>query len=453
MLEFLKKHRLPVIIFAAALGIRIFAMLSFESEKSLLYVSDSYTYLSVAQNLIDHGIYSMERADPPTPDNFRTPLYPFFLTPFVAMGASIYLAVILQNLIFSFAAVCTFLLAQRLWSTGVAFVGTLLFVLEPITALISAQVMTEPLFLSFFVPAVLLFSLAVKEAHPRYALFGALLLGLAALTRPVAFYLCILIPLALILAGWKPFPWRKIAAGILTFFLVLSPWLLFTTLVVKTPDFSSLSSFDLYAYHGRLFDEWREKRGVRTESDRLPVFDYSPIDATFDAEVTSDMRTIGLRYIFSHPFEYAFFHLLRMPRLFTDSGYVTILNGFSPSEVGINAASGGFLDTLLSKRAGALIRQTLETPALGVLLLADLFFILCALGAFLHLLLYRKQYGALNKVSLFLIIILGLYTFLASPIGGPRLRIPLNAILFFLAADTVRILIQIRRERHKHATA
>lgn len=454
MVNYVKTHKAVLVIFFAALLMRVAAMFSFENEVSLIYVSDSQTYLSIAHNLIEHGVFSMELSDDPTPDSFRTPLYPFFLIPFVYLETSLYLPVLVQNLIFSLVAALSFLLARRLFSERVAFFGMLLFVLEPTTALISGQVMTEPLFLSSFIPAVLLLAVALKEKNIRALYLGALLLALAALTRPVAFYLFPLIPLAVLLMRGKEdlrLSLKQAALALLIFFCAVSPWFIFLLKELHTVNFSSLSSFDLYTYHGRLFDEWRYSRDPLI-ADRLSPLDYSVMD-TFDASIIPTMQKVGLGYILSHPFEYALYHALRLPRLFTDSGYGSIMSGFSIGEKSINSFGGGFLDTLFSSQAGWLIHQTLREPLLLVLFVGDLFFVLCLLLSLLTLWVHWKETRVLNKVALFLMIILALYAFLASPIGGPRLRIPLNAILFFLAADTVRMLMQMRREGKKHASA
>ena len=75
----MSNRKIAILIFVTAFILRLFVLWSFDSEKSLLYVADSLTYLQTAKNMLEHGVYSMEISDAPHPDNFRSPLYPAFL--------------------------------------------------------------------------------------------------------------------------------------------------------------------------------------------------------------------------------------------------------------------------------------------------------------------------------------------------------------------------------------
>jgi len=68
-------NKIAILIFSAALLLRLFVLWSFDSERSLLYVADSLNYLQTAKNMLAEGIYSTEISQTPHPDNFRTPFY------------------------------------------------------------------------------------------------------------------------------------------------------------------------------------------------------------------------------------------------------------------------------------------------------------------------------------------------------------------------------------------
>ena len=417
---------------------RLAALSSFSEEKSLLYISDSLTYLQVAQNVISHGVFSMEiMTNAPHPDNFRTPLYPLFLIPFVLAKTSLYTIVIVQNILFAAAMVGFYLLSRRLVSDQVAAIATILFSLEPMTALISSQIMTEPLFTSLFVIGILLLALAVKEKNQRFILIAAAILGLSALAKPVALYIAVvIIPLTAVFMNIKKY-WKSALLGWAIFFITITPWIYYSLFIIKTHEFSSLGSFDLYAYHATYFDAWRADHGALT-TDRLPELDLMMVNRTFDARPIALLKSTGLHYIQAHFSEYLFYHILRLPQLYTDSGASNILNGL-PFIPHFDLVQGKYFYEFDPLRPLAIFQQFAKQPALLILFFADTLFILITILAFLQPVIFYQKKKVWNIPLLIIIAVLIGYTILASPIGGARLRIPVNFFLFLLATDTVFI--------------
>lgn len=436
----MSNKKIIAIIFLLAFLMRMAALFSFAEEKSLLYVSDSLTYIQVAKNIINHGVYSMEISDTPHPDNFRTPLYPIFLIPFVWLKTSLYVPAIVQCLIMSLGAALIFLLGQKIFSRKTAAIAAVLFAIEPFGALISAQIMTEAMFVSLFVPSLLLLGLYIKNHDKKKLALAAILLALASLARPVAFYLFILIPISAFIIQKKIICLKDIFIPLILFFTIVGPWITFNIFAVKTFEFSSLPGFDLYAYHGTYFNKWRIKRGADS-NDTLPKVDLGKLNDTLNARAIPELKSVGLSYILSHKYEYAFYQIIRMPRLYTDSGYASILNGIPQLQMNYGSIKGGFFDRAkLTDIENTLYKPIKNSPILLVLLLADIGFIIISILAFSNPIIHRLKSGEWNKVSLFFVLFLILYTFLASPIGGARFRIPINPLLFLLSIDSVLLL-------------
>lgn len=436
-------HKWALIIFTAALVLRAAALFSWQDETSLYYVSDSYTYRQVAANLIEHGVYSMELSPTPHPDNFRTPLYPFFLFPFVYFKISMYVPVIIQSLIMAIGSVFIYRLATRIWNEKIARWSALLYALEPFTALIGTQLMTEAIFTTLFLPSLLYFALYLKDNQTKYLIFGATLLALSALTRPVAFYLFVLIPLVALFGKNRQFLWKKIFIPLTIFFLIISPWLYFIKFVVKTSEFSSLSSFDMYAYHGVYFDNWRAERGA---TDRLPYLNLDEINHTLDARPIPKFKEVGLGYITDHFGEYLWYHFIRLPYLWTDSGYASILNGIPSLKFTYDSVKGGFVDQInLLHPYQTFIRPIMNEPFLLVLFVADIMFIITASLALLNPVFHFLKTRDFEWAAILLVAFLLLYTALASPIGGARFRIPVNFLIFALTLDSIFLLIKTRK--------
>lgn len=426
-----------IIIFAAALGMRLVALVSFDSEQSLFYVADSYHYVQVAKNLIEHGVYSMEISDAPHPDNFRTPLYPLFLLPFVWLGTSFYTPVVAQILIVSGGMAIIYLLARRVFDEKVAAIGALLFALEPFGALINVQLLTEAIFIPLFVSAILLFMHYAKTRENKSIYVGSILLAFAGLTRPISFYLFIFIPILVLVANHKKIAWKTMGFSLGLFFLVVSPWVAFNAVALHTPVVSSISNLQLYEYYGRYFDAWR---GMRGATDRLLDISLDPVNKTFNARAIPPIAAIGRAYLLDHAGEYALYHISRLPALFTDSGYASILNGVPGLHFYLDTSnSGGFFDQIELRHLERTIEAIREQPVIVLLLFADLAFILITILAVLNPYLHWRKDRAIPKEIIFVYLLLGAYTVIASPIGGARFRIPINIFLFLLAITSIRM--------------
>ncbi len=428
-------NKIAILIFSAALLLRLFVLWSFDSERSLLYVADSLNYLQTAQNMLAEGIYSTQISQPPHPDNFRTPFYPAFLVPFVYLKTSLYLPALAGAILMSLAAVFVFIFGKKIFDRKTAAAGALLFALEPVGAIISSQLMAEAMFMLFFVPAVFKLGFYVRSGRRRELLLGALFMALAALTRPVAIWFFVLIPIVILLAGLNRENLKNFLLAFLIFLGVLSPWLFYSFFTLGTWGLYSQSDMALYTYHAKLFSEWLG------EPEALRSVNYEAMEKNFDARVIPEMKKAALELITSRPFEYARFHLAKTYRLFSDSGFVNVLNGLPYPQFHYDSAQGGFLES------GDFVALR-EKPPLIILLLADLAIVLISVLAFLNPFFVRKFSGENYKPKLFFVFVIIIYALLASPIGGPRLRIPLNPLLFLLALESIMFSYKLVRKTY-----
>ncbi|OGH73276.1 MAG: hypothetical protein A2921_04205 [Candidatus Magasanikbacteria bacterium RIFCSPLOWO2_01_FULL_43_20b] len=457
----MSNKKIFAIIFLLAFLMRLTALFSFAEEKSLLYVNDSQTYLQTAKNILEHGVYSMEISETPHQDNFRTPLYPLFLLPFVWLKTSLYVPAIVQSIIMSFGIGLVFWLGQKIFSRKAAITAAVLFALEPTGALISAQIMAEAIFTPLFLGALFSVLMYIKTSKTKFLWYGSSLLAMSALARPIAFPLFIILPTAVWFVNQhiKTFgvvvndKYKKIArhaaASLGIFFLIISPWLYFIFFTVHSSSFSSIVWTQGYEYRARYFDEWRAKRGAPDE-DRLPYADMRPVNETLDARAIAPIKLVVTNYLKTHFPQYLWFHFIRVPYLFTDSGYASILNGIPQLNFNYDTThgtvSGGFLEQIDWRQPSQTVIRVENQPLFLVLFFADLFFIVVALLAVANPLIFFWRQRQWSKEIIFLIGIILLYSAIASPIGGPRFRIPINPLLFLLAADTILILNKFRSD-------
>jgi 4-amino-4-deoxy-L-arabinose transferase-like glycosyltransferase len=197
--------------------------------------ADTVQYYKTAYNLNKYGVYSHDNPDEdvkgwtPKPDAFLTPGYPLFLTLFVDAppNAQTYAAITSDQALLATLAVLLTLLLFRPLSLWVALPTALLAALSPHLISAATYVLSETLF-----SVLLLLSLLVLGLHARAArwylpalLAGGLLLGLAALTRPVVE----LFPGAAVFLLFVSYDWRKAVRGaailLLGFCLAWAPWI------------------------------------------------------------------------------------------------------------------------------------------------------------------------------------------------------------------------------------
>lgn len=434
-------RRAFVLIFIAALLVRVTAMFAFDGEQSLLYL-DSHTYIQAAKNMLTYGMYSMGYDTPPTPDSFRTPLYPLILLPFVKFGISWYVLAVIQAIAMSFAAGFAFLLGIKIFSERIAFWGALLFAVEPFGALIGTQVMTEAFFSLLFIAALYSFARYTRDTQPKQLILGAVALAFAALLKQFALFFGIFIIVAFFMSSVRPRQWRTLVAALGVFVAILSPWIIRNRIMLHTWDFSSQSGYNLYAYNARYFSFWLQAHfpgRIAQKQVFLEYNDRASLNDRYDTSEVPHMQEAAMRFIGSYPLLYTIFHVEHMPLLFTNSAYNNLLYAISPLGFSYSAERALYKDIGTFHFWDA-ARRVAEHPVLILALSANMFFMLVALLALMSPFIERRREGSVRKTTIFFVAIIIFYSLLSSPINGARLRIPLNPVLFMLALHSVMLL-------------
>ena len=178
------------------------------------------------------------------PELRRPPGYALFVAGVISLlGEDLRALAFAQHLLGTVTALLTYALGRLTFGPAAGLVAGLLVALDGALILSEHSVMTEALFGTLLVAALVALLLgawtsrrplesgrearAPSRAHWIWYLLGGLLLGLASLTRPVAQILLPLVPLALLLIGrrWRPALLGSAIVG-LGFLLVLGPWMI-----------------------------------------------------------------------------------------------------------------------------------------------------------------------------------------------------------------------------------
>jgi 4-amino-4-deoxy-L-arabinose transferase-like glycosyltransferase len=185
----------PLLAIAAAVRVALFLLAA--AHPARFFAADSHGYVALAGSLAE------SYGDPDSAHArlalSRTPGYPAFLAAvFLVLGPSPRAAILAQIVVGVATVWLTFALAERLLDRRRARWAALAVALDPISVVHVNYLLTETLFTALLVGATLLWQRAVDRGHGAGAAIAALAFGAAALTRPIALYL----PLLLLPAGW-----------------------------------------------------------------------------------------------------------------------------------------------------------------------------------------------------------------------------------------------------------
>lgn len=242
ILKFCRVYKWEIILFFGSLMIQFsaFFILSFSGENTFIQ-ADTADYFSIGYNWLYNNEFSVYGLGP---DAFRTPLYPIFLAIlYYIVMPEIWFIILIHNLIAAFTIVIIYKISKILFGRlaigynlnvlSAAAAG--MFMLEAERIQMANSLMSESLFLFFFFFGIFyFFKWMFIEAKNKNAIFAGSLLGLSALTRPIAQ----LVPIILIFfaAGYisinknnfnKDCIKRHIKGAVLLglfFILVIAPW-------------------------------------------------------------------------------------------------------------------------------------------------------------------------------------------------------------------------------------
>lgn len=172
---------LPV-VFGIALTVRlVWWAIAYWVGDYRFTTDDSVQYLQLAENLWVHGVFSQSNAAPFYPDVVRTPGYPMWLAPFVALGASTAFIALLQSVLGAFVPVIVVKTAKCLKLQWLGWTG-LLLAIDASLVVFTPLMLTDGIF-TLLIAVWLYFMVSTSTARQRW-FAAAVVAGLLALIRP-----------------------------------------------------------------------------------------------------------------------------------------------------------------------------------------------------------------------------------------------------------------------------
>ena len=212
---------------------------------------DTASYVDSAASLLGTGRFERHG----NPEVVRTPGYPLFLLPGMALGWGEAAAIPLQAALGTATAWIVFLLGRTLSGSSRAGTwGALFFALEPLSILYSSKLLTETLFTFFAALFFLLFARFLAEGRLSDCTAALLSLTASAFVRPISCFLPTV--LATFIPGAALFgkiSWRRSGAALaLLAVLCLLPLFLWTERnrrLAGYDGFSGISAVNMYFYN------------------------------------------------------------------------------------------------------------------------------------------------------------------------------------------------------------
>lgn len=217
---------------------------------------DSYEFLSIANNIINNGQYSVSKINSKdfphflgeSPTRMRQPLYPFFLAMlFFFFGNSI-ISVQLVQLVLSLLTIFLIIdIGKRIFGSDYSQINNIILSLYFPLWMLSASILTETVFIFFIIISFRYYIISKEKNNFKLILLSGIFLGLAFLTRPIALILFFVIGV-IHLHTLKKIVYKSFSIFAIGFILVIIPWTLRNYFVMD--EFTPLSSdggYNLYA--------------------------------------------------------------------------------------------------------------------------------------------------------------------------------------------------------------
>ncbi len=439
MKNWIKSYRLEIIIFLAALILRLalFAVnFSANDHAFIPTIKGDDGYYELSQNIIAGNGFSFDAAPPYRPNPLRPPVWPLLIAFFAKTFGSYWAVFMFEMILGCFIPILGMHVARRIVGDKLSKWVAAALVFEPYSILLSFILYTETAFTFFFLVFLVFLFRYIENQNLRNAIWSGIFLGIACLVKPTVQFFPILIPIALAII------WRKhlvkdharhVVVFLIGFALMLAPWLYRNHQEFGVWGISAQPAFNLYVYlvptvlaidngtdFGTELALFVNKDGFDVNSINLSNSDYYKAEAM---KVIKDHKVALLKSA-----------VISGITFFTHDGMLTVL-GYADIRIP-NIVTKPII-TLIAHPTELLrvISYYVQSPAIIVLIMRMLWYLITILfivGAWLII----KREGARAPVLAALLMVL--YFAATTCINGlgvnARFKVPVNVFIFSFAA-------------------
>lgn len=450
-MAFIRTHKIEIGIFALALIVRLlFFWLGLAAHGGDLVntINAGDGYYEIAQNIIAGHGYSAAQEPPYALTSYRTPGMPYFIVALQFLfGTS--LAVIMAHIVLgSIVPLLGMSIARYLTEKRAIAVMTGVFLaLEPTGVMFSTVLLSETVFTFFFLLSLLYLFRAIRDQALAPLCLSAFLLGMSTLVRPPVEYLPVVI-IALLL--WKARARLSRAAFLhaglyaLIFLLTLSPWLYRNYRAFGVFGLSSQQGAALYAVMvpsvlaiergTNVSQEFNTDIAGPNETDFAQSAEYTKRAVPVLLSHPRALALLGAHTAFSFFTYDGVYDFLR--RINLDGDMFTILSQ-AKQENGIPIGTPVLLSLFSAPVAVLQYLAAAAASPLAFVLISRVFWLLITL-AFLFSVwraVREKPQSLFALIAVCVVIYLMLTTLIVGYTVNYRYRLPVNALIFTLAAS------------------
>lgn len=393
---------------------------------------DSYNYLQIADNLINHNIFSASgEGYQLIHDIRRTPTFPIFIVGLKKISnkliwiASIILLIGSINVLLVYK-ICNLIFNQQ----KLKYLATFLVAIDIPSIYFSGVIMTESVFTFLLLISIYLFIIALKNEKIILFILSGLILSVAILCRPIAILLPIIFSIFLF------FKTKKIKPVVLFFvssFFLVYGWMNRNKEYFNTYQLSSISSINLYFHTSASI--LSEAENISTEKAQLKLREKFNASHKWNGDERDIVPMINyfqnesIKMIINHPSIFIKQYLIGSVYF-----YVKPIRNYIDSYFGINAKE--YSKVAEKSIQNNLLNKLFNETSLLTLILVIIQLIFSAI-LILGIILSFKQIISNSIYILFLLIII--YFTLTSSITEVDGRFRLPALPFLAILSSISI--------------
>ncbi len=402
---------------------------------SIFHDPDTSGYLAPAKALL-----AGEFATSGAPEITRTPGYPLLLAAGVGLNQPEIITIAIQILLSSISAYLIFQTGLLLFGSSVAASwGALLYSVEPLSVLFSVKLLSETLFSTLLLLAILLFMRHLSGADGGSLVGSAIAVAASVYVKPAGYYVAFLFALFLMFSRSRVSLRSRLAETLV--FLSLSVgltglWQLRNYEVAGYPGFSAIEETNLYFYSAagvRAADEHRGFLDMQRQlgyAEPQAYFAEHPEQRTWTiAQRLAFMKREALGTLRHQPLLYARIHVRGCAVAAFDPDATDYLRLFKRYP-----EYGGLLGTVNDKGVFATVASLARGRPLVFWATATLALVLVTLWALaIRGLLAAKR----NRLSTLFLVTIAVYFVVVSggPVATGRFRQPIMPLLCLLAGN------------------
>ena len=313
--SFIKRNMSIILIVLLALAIRLtFFILVKPWDDSVLQnkilVHDAIRYNYLGKSILSSKSFSAF-------SSFRTPGYPVFIAFIYSIFGTRVWVVLLTHVFLDIGTVIlVFLLARRLFGNDkIANIAAFLYSICILSVCMMTMLITEVLFLFILTLSILLFLKALERGRIKDFALVAFLVGLAALVKPVAKYIPVLMVITLLFQKKKSISTlANIVVIVLVFLATIAPWQARNFQKFGFYALSDIQSSMLLSYNVAFVKAFDEGKSVQEAERELIGNAVDGIENPF--ERSKIYQRVAIKYILEHPFKFLYYHLKGCVNLF-----------------------------------------------------------------------------------------------------------------------------------------